>query len=448
MKEKLAILGGNKTIDRGNDQIFKWPIFSKEHEQAVLQVMREENISGINITKKFEDQYAKILGRKYALTSPNGTTSIKEAMYALGVGVGDEVISPSSTYWASILQVYNLGATPVFAEIDPDTMCLDPNDIEHRLTENTKLIVVTHLGAMPAEMDAIMSIAEKHNIKVLEDCSHAHGALYKGKEVGTFGHAAAFSLMSVKSFAIGEGGIFFTDDRDVYERALLYGHYLRHAEIKSPKYKRYTQIPCGAHKNRLNQITSAIGLVQLKHYPAQMAEIDRAMTYFCDQLEDLPGIKPIRPEKGSGSTKGGWYYPLFKYNSAELGGLSLTRFAQAINMEGSFCGAGTVAPLHLHPIFTEMDIYGHGKPTRIAHYKGSNPEALLHQSLPISENISRYVFDVPWFKHFWKDEIDKHVQAYKKVIDNYYELLADDDAEQDQQLGIFSTAFSSMDNYE
>ncbi len=448
MKQKLAILGGSKIIDAENEQLFKWPIFTKEHEDEVLRVIREENISGINITKKFEDQYAKNLGRKYALTSPNGTTSIKEAMYALGVGVGDEVISPSNTYWASITQVFNLGATPVFAEVDPDTLCLDPHDIEHRITENTKLIVVTHMGGMPAEMDAIMDIAERHNIKVLEDCSHAHGALYKGKELGTFGHASAFSLMSVKSFAIGEGGIFFTDDRSVYERALLYGHYLRHAEIKSPDIRKFTQIPCGAHKNRLNQIASAMGLIQLKNYPLQMKEIDKAMNYFCDRLENLPGIKPIRPDKNSGSTKGGWYYPLFKYKSEELGGLSLSRFADAINAEGSFCAAGTVAPLHKHPLFTEMDIYGHGKPSRIANYKGNNPEALINQSLPISENISRYVFEVPWFKHFWKDVIDKHIAAYKKVIENYSDLLSDDNKELDNNLGIYSTAFSSMDNYE
>lgn len=144
----------------------------------------------------------KMLDRRYALTSPNGTIAIKEAMFALGVGAGDEVIAPSVTYWASVLQAYNLGATPVFADINPDTLCIDPNDIERRITENTKLIVVTHYGAMPVDMDPIMLIAKKHNIKVLEDCSHAHGALYKGKEVGTFGDAAAFSLMSVKSIAI------------------------------------------------------------------------------------------------------------------------------------------------------------------------------------------------------------------------------------------------------
>jgi len=447
MSEQLALLGGNKTIEKENEELFKWPIITQEHEDAVIRVMREENMSGLNITKEFEEGYAKMLGKKYGLTSPNGTTAIKEAMFALGVGVGDEVIAPSITFWASVLQVYNLGATPVFADIDPDTLCIDPNDIEHRITENTKLIVITHYGGMPADMDAIMEIARRHNIKVLEDCSHAHGALYKGKEVGTIGDVGAFSLMSVKSFAIGEAGIFVTDDRTVYDRALLYGHYLRHDEIESNDLKKYTGMPCGAHKNRLNQITAAFGLVQLKKYPEQKAEIDKAMNYFCDQLEDVPGIKPIRPEKNSGSTKGGWYYPLFKYVPDELEGLSLTRFARAVNTEGSHCSPGATAPMHLHPALTEMDIYGHGKPTRIANYKGDNPDVLLHQSLPVSESINPFAFEVPWFKHFWKEEIDKHVEAYKKVSENYKLLLEDDNKELDKRIGAYSSAFSSMDDY-
>ncbi len=447
MENKLALLGGNKTIEKENEELFKWPIIGKEHEEAVVRVMREENMSGLNVTKEFEEKYAKTLDRKYALTSPNGTTAIKEAMYALGVGVGDEVISPSTTYWASVLQVYNLGATPVFADIDPDTLCLDPNDIEHRITENTKLIVVTHFGAMPADMDAIMAVAKKHNIKVLEDCSHAHGAMYKGKEIGTFGDAAAFSLMSVKSFAIGEGGIFLTDDKYAYERAILYGHYLRHNEIEFEDLKKQTGMPPGAHKNRLSQLHAAIGLVQLKNYPGQMKEISEAMNYFCDQLEGTPGIHPIRPEANSGSTKGGWYYPLFKYKPEELGGLSLTRFARAINADGSFCSPGASAPLHLHPVLTEVDIYGHGKPTRIANYKGDNPEALLNQKLPVAESINPFAFEVPWFKKFWKEEIDKHVAVYKKVVANYETLLADDKKELDKRIGAYSSAFGSMDEY-
>jgi len=110
-------------------------------------------------------------------------------------------------YWASCLQAYTLGTTVVFADIEPDTLCMDPNDIESKITDKTKAIVAVHYSEMPTKMDEIMKIANKHNLKVIEDVSHAHGGLYKGKMVGTFGEVSAFSLMSAKSFGIGEAGV-------------------------------------------------------------------------------------------------------------------------------------------------------------------------------------------------------------------------------------------------
>ncbi|MEN8227905.1 MAG: DegT/DnrJ/EryC1/StrS family aminotransferase [Bacteroidota bacterium] len=443
--DKLSILGGKPAVTKENKELFHWPIITKRHEEAVMDVLRSGSMSGLGITTEFEEKYAKNLGRKYGLASPNGTASILSALYGMGVGVGDEVIVPSFTYWASVMQLYSLGATPVFADIEAETLGMDPSDIEHRITPRTKAIVVVHFSGMPAEMDAIMEIAERNNVGVLEDCSHAHGTLYKGKEVGTFGEAAAFSLMSVKSFAIGEGGILFTDDQRIHERAILFGHYRKHGEVGLEDLKKNIGVPCGGAKNRLNQISSAIGLVHLEMYPDWMAEIDKAMNYYCDQLEGTPGIRSIRPAKGSGSTKGGWYFPLFKYVPEELGGLSLTRFSDAVKAEGTTCNPGAYSPLHLHPAFTEMDIYGHGKPTRIAHYQGDDPDVLLKQSLPVTENMNPFVFEVPWFKHFMKEEIDQHVAAYRKVATNYKELLADDDKEKDRDIGSFSSAFSKDD---
>ena len=200
----LALLGGEKFVKTERPELFAWPIVTERHEKAVLEVLRGRKMSGIEITKEFEKKYAESLGRKYALACNNGTAAILGAMYGVGVEHGDEVISPSITYWASVAQAYSLGATPVFADIDTDTLCVNPDDIEHRITPRTKAIIVVHYAGMPAEMDAIMKIAGRHNLKILEDASHAHGALYKGKQVGTFGDVAAFSLMTGKALAIGE----------------------------------------------------------------------------------------------------------------------------------------------------------------------------------------------------------------------------------------------------
>ena len=443
--EQLALLGGEKSVKPESSDIFTWPIVTDRHEQAVLKVLRDRKMSGIEITKEFEKKYAEMLGRKYALAYNNGTAAILGAMYGLGIGLGDEVICPSITYWASVAQAYSLGATPVFADIDPETLCIDPNDIEHRITPRTKAIVVVHYAGMPAEMDEIMKIAAEHNLKILEDASHAHGALYKGRQIGTFGEAAAFSLMTGKALAIGEGGILFTNNRRVYERALLFGHYIRHDEITLEELKPFAGLPCGGVKHRIHQLSSAFGLVQLELYPKQVAEIDEAMNYFCDLLEDTTGIKPIRPARGTKTTKGGWYYPHFIYIADELGGLSLSRFSQAVVAEGSICNPGCNKPLHLHPLFTTMDVYGHGRPTRIAFLDEAATIEQYVETLPVAEGVTQRVFEVPWFKRFEPEKIEKHAVAYKKVIKNYKLLLPGDTAK-NAETGGYSSFFSSQKN--
>ena len=422
----LALLGGDKTITKDNSDMFKWPIVTKEHEEAVLEVLRKGGMSGTDVTMKFEDEYAKEIGMKYALASNTGTAAIHCGLYGLGVCVGDEVICPTLTYWASVAQVYSLGATPIFADVDAETLCVDAADIEKRITPRTKAIVVVHYAGMPADMDAIMAVAKKHGVKVFEDCSHAHLSLYKGKQVGTLGDASGFSLMTGKSFAIGEGGIMFTNDQRVYERAMLFGHYARHGNVELEDLKKYTGIPCGGYKYRMHQLTSAFGRVQLKLYKEQFAEIAKAMNYFCDLLEDTPGVYPVRPQKGSNCTKGGWYLPLAHYKPEDFEDLSVQRFVEAINAEGLECFASCNKPLHTHPLFTEMDVYGHGKPTRIANLPDGIDIIQSQGDLPVSEAVNNRICTIPWFKHYKPELIEEYANVYKKVAQNYKDLLKDD----------------------
>ena len=158
MTEKLAIFGGPKTVLSDPGDMFVWPIITKEDDDAVLDVLHRRAMSGTDVTKLFEKDIAKWQGSEYALAFSSGTAAIHAAMFACKVGIGDEIIVPSVTYWASAAQVFSLGGTPVFAEIDPDTLCLDPKDIEHRITEKTKAIVVVHYCGHPADMDAIMDM--------------------------------------------------------------------------------------------------------------------------------------------------------------------------------------------------------------------------------------------------------------------------------------------------
>ena len=435
-KSKLALLGGNKTVDIDPGDMFVWPIITDEDRQASVEVLNALKMSGLDITKKFEDEFKQWIGSKYALACPNGTSALQEAMFAVGLGVGDEMIAPSMTYWASVLQVYSLGATVNFAEVDPKTLCIDPADIEKRITDRTKAIMVVHYLSSPCDMDPIMAIAEKHDLKVIEDVSHAQGSLYKGRQLGTIGHVGAMSLMTAKSFAIGEAGILVTDDRGIYERSIMFGHYLRHDDpdtITDPQLASIKGIPLGGYKNRLNQMTSAIGRVQLKYYPQRIAEIDKAMNYFWDRLDGLPGIRPQRPSKDSGHYKGGWYCPAGLYFREQLGGLSATRFCQALQAEGVDAAiAGLNKPLHLHPVFSTVDIYGHGKPTRSAN---SNRDLTQGPgSLPVTEAASKRIVRIPHFKHYRPEIIDLYAAAYKKVIENYQDLLSGDNSN-DSEIG-------------
>jgi dTDP-4-amino-4,6-dideoxygalactose transaminase len=431
VSNKLAINGGSKAVSCDIGDIFAWPVVTREDEEAVLEVLRRGAMSDSDVTLKFEKEYAEWHGVKHALGYCNGTASILGAMFGCGIGIGDEVINPGYGYWASSMPILNLGAVPVFADIDENTLCIDPRDIERRITPRTKAILVVHQFGHACDMDSIMAIAEKHSLKVIEDVSHAQGGLYKGKMLGTIGHAGAMSLMSGKSFAIGEAGILITDDDLIFQRAVAFGFYERtgmgsnfaHTDnfITHPSLTPYSGLPLGGYKQRMNQTCSAMGRVQLKYYPRRIAQIQKAMNYFWDLLEGVPGLRAHRTTEPE-STMGGWYCPVGIYKQSELDGLPLEKFVKAVAAEGASCDAGAYKiPLHLHPVFQKADIYGHGRPTAIAH---CDRDARLKQgSLPRTESAITGVFRIPWFKHFRPEIIKAHAAAYRKVAENCEELL-------------------------
>ncbi|WP_164821371.1 DegT/DnrJ/EryC1/StrS family aminotransferase [Paenibacillus koleovorans] len=422
---KLALFGGPKAITLDPGDLFTWPIITEEDEAAALDVLRRGAMSDSDVTMKFEDDFRAWLGVKHALGFNNGTSALQAAMFGCGVGSGDEIICPSITYWASGLPSFSLGATVVFADIDPETLCINPNDIEHRIGPNTKAIVVVHYYGYPADMDPIMEIARKHNLKVIEDVSHAQGGIYKGRKLGTIGDVGAMSMMSGKALAIGEGGMLVTNDLDIYERALTLGHYERFkASIHSDKLKPYAGLPLGGYKYRMHQVSAAVGRVQLRHYEERNAEIARAMNYFWDLLESVPGLRGHRTDPKTGSFNGGWYSARGLYSPEELGGLSVTRFCEAVRAEGFAASPGVNRPLHQHPLFKDADVYAQGKPTRIA--EAGRDVRALDDDLPVSEGIATRVFTVPWFKHYRPDVIEEYANAFRKTAENYLELLPGD----------------------
>ena len=425
---KLAITGGAPVLKVQDEGLFHWPIVNDAMRAAQAQVLETGNMSGTDIARRFEASFASWQGRKYALSHNNGTNALNASMYAVGLGPGDEIICTSVTYWASCTGALALGAAVVFCDIDPNTLQMDPASLEAHITPRTKAIMVVHYMAHPAPMDEIMAIARKHGLKVIEDVSHAQGGHYRGRKLGTFGDVAAMSLMSCKSFAIGEGGMLVTDDAEIFKRAVIFGHYDRivdvctDEEMEGPK-----NIPWGGLKNRMHQTSAAIGLEQLKKHDAEIAEIDRAMKYFWKGISDIPGISMVYP-KEEGSDKAGWYASRFLYDAAAFGGISNVTFCEALNAET--CGGfsfGCNMPLHFSSVFFDLDIYGHGRPTASAFLPAGVDLRAETGALPNAERINMRVLGEPWFKHDDHAKIDPYVEAVRKVAANVGELQAIND---------------------
>lgn len=421
---QLAITGARPVIEKRDESLFHWPIVNDAMRDAQAAVLEAGNMSGTDIARRFESCFAAWQGSKYALSHNNGTNALNAAMYAVGLGPGDEIICTSVTYWASCTGALALGASVVFCDIDPKTLQMDPKSFEERITPRTKAVMVVHYMAHPAPMDEIMAIAEKHGISVIEDVSHAQGGHYKGKKLGTFGRVSAMSLMSCKSFAIGEGGMLTTDDPEVFKRAVIFGHYDRIIDVCSDEeMKDMKNIPWGGLKNRMHQTSAAIGLAQLQKHDSEIAEIDRAMKYFWEGISDIPGLSMIYPED-EGSDKAGWYASRFHYDPAAFGGVSNVTFCDALNAEtGGDFSFGCNMPLHFSSVFFDVDIYGHGKPTSRVYLPESVDPRSLSGELKVAEAINAKILGEPWFKHNDHARIDPYIEAVRKVAANASELL-------------------------
>jgi dTDP-4-amino-4,6-dideoxygalactose transaminase len=413
-------------------ELFRWPIVTEEDEAAVLGVLRAGAMSGTDVTKAFEAELAAFFGARYALAYPNGTEALRASMWACGVGAGDEIICPSMTYWASALPALSLGAAVHFADIDPDTLCLDVADVEHRICERTRAIVVVHYAGHPAPMDRLLEVAGRHGVRVIEDTSHAQGSLFRGEPCGTLGDIGAMSLMSGKSLAVGEGGVIVTDSQELYERCIAYGHYERTGApsrynpaepgVADPDLRRYAGLPIGGYKHRMNQTCAAMGRVQLRHYPDRTQEIQAALNRFWDLLDGVPGLRAHRPALGSGSTMGGWYFPRGLYRSDELGGLSCSRFCEAVRAEGvAACAPGANFALHTHPVFHSADLFHMGAPTMVSF--GQRDVRQGPGALPVSESVADTVFGVPWFKHDRPAAVARFATAFRRVAECADRLL-------------------------
>jgi len=260
------------------------PLMGEEEKQAVLEVLDSGMLAQGPRVKAFEEAFAEMCGVKYALATTSGTTALHTALLAHGIGPGDEVITSPFTFIASANSILFTGARPVFVDIDPNTFNLNPDLIEDAITPKTRAILPVHLFGLSCDMDAIMDIADKHGLIVIEDACQSHGATYKGKKVGSFG-TGTFSFYPTKNMTTAEGGMITTNDPKIAERcSMIRQHGMR---------RRYYHDELGFNF-RMTDIQAAIGLEQLK----KLERFNRAGQSNARYLsEHLRGVKvPFVPE--------------------------------------------------------------------------------------------------------------------------------------------------------
>jgi perosamine synthetase len=258
------------------------PNIGKEEEEAVLEVLRSGMLARGLKSKEFEADFAKYIGTEHGISTSSGTTALHISLLANGVGQGDEVIIPPVTFFATASTVLFCGAAPVFVDIDPDTYNMDVSKVEEAITPKTKAIVPVHMYGQPVDMDPLMEIAEKHNLRVVEDACQSHGAEYDGKKVGKFGNASCFSFYPTKNMVAGEGGMIVTDDQDLKTECML----LRdHGEITH-----YEHVVLG-YNFRMTEIGAAIGIEQLKKLPGFIKKRQENAKALSEGLSDLDGIQ-------------------------------------------------------------------------------------------------------------------------------------------------------------
>ncbi len=406
---KLALLGGEKTVTLDYEKVGNIPLCTETGIEDAIALMKKGEISQSQSVIDFEKRFASYMGAKYALATNNGTSSLDSALFAVGVRPGDEVLVPSLTFWASMVPIIAQHATPVFCDIDRNTHCMDPADIERKITPKTRAIMLVHVWGAACDMDAIMAIARKHNIKVIEDCSHAHGTKYKGVHVGNFGDIGCYSLQGSKLLPAGEGGILITNNLEYYERCLAFGHYDRLADLpETSEYRKYMLTGMG-HKYRPHPLAIALANRRLDTLDESNEIRNRNALKFEKLVSDLDWMVTQKVYDGVEKV---FAYQYFVFDNTKFEGIRTFSLLKALGREGVSCGYCGYGRLHKSPLVLQGGPWGDCGPR----------EAPV--SLPETEYLAEHAFlACPRFETECDELIEQYAAAYHKIEENRDELI-------------------------
>ena len=337
---KLAILGGEPV--RKNKSWPNWPYWDENVIDSIVKTTKSriwcriQSESGTVPT--FEKKFAQLLGAKFCVATGSGTQALHTCVEALGIGPGDEVITSPYTDPGTIASILSARALPVLADLDRESYQLDPDDVERRITENTKAIMPVHIMGQPCHMDRIMEIAQKHNLRVIEDAAQAHLAEYKGKKLGTIGDLGCFSFQSSKTIACGEGGAIIGNDEELMDKCYtVHNHGTSRrgrTEVAGPKY-------------RMNEFEAAVLLGQLLSVEERFARRNENAAYLTSRIKDIPGIVPQKLYEGTAS--GSFYIYAMTYRKEYFNDADRTKFLKALRAEGVSLDGYIGQGLHKEP---------------------------------------------------------------------------------------------------
>lgn len=426
--EQLTLLGG---IPVRQQPYPKWPVVDERDIEAVTAVIQSGRWGGAPYpgtqTKKFTERFAAMQGGGFAVAMVNGTVTMEVALRTADIGWGDEVIVPAYTFQATAAAPMAAGAIPVIVDIDPQTYCIDPKAVEAAITEKTRAIIPVHLGAQMADMDAIMDIANRHNLVVIEDCAHAHGARWNGKGAGTIGHFGSFSFQSSKSMTTGEGGILLCRSEEDAHKAHCIVNCGRLPAVESEenassanpmdmlmkevaKFVSPSQVNTFGSNYRMTEIQAALGNVALERFPEQIAQREAMIDYLEENLSQVPGVRILKQDERY--TRKSLYRYIFAVKP-EIFGAEHDEVCLALYAEGIPCWNGYPAMHHydlFQPKLSKLPV-----PSAFPEYfdfeSKSFPEAeraCEHEAVWLDESVFRA----------GKQGIDDVVKALKKIQNN------------------------------
>jgi dTDP-4-amino-4,6-dideoxygalactose transaminase len=392
---KLAINGGKKTYDGAWPT---WPVWGDPEREALSGVLESGKWWYGQRVNDFEREFSQFQDARFGVTTTSGSTALEVALRALGIGAGDEVIIPPYTFVATAAAVIWVGATPVFADIEPHTLCIDPDDVARKITARTKAIIPVHLAGHVADMDRLWALAQTHGLRIIEDACHAWGSKWKGKGAGALGDCGAFSFQMSKNICSAEGGIILTDDEELADTCRSLTNCGR---LKGSLW--YEHGMAGSNL-RMTEFQAALLSAQLARATDHMLTRRRNALILNERLAKIPGVRVFSDDPRI--TRRAYHLYCFQIDPKQLG-ISRTQFLDALTAEGVPASGGYLTPLYCNPAFTPG---GDGEAGARFRPQRGGPLDYSKTSCPVTEHVCETVC---WFSHvlLLADEAAIHAAA-------------------------------------